>query len=377
MTTVGRLACALDGIAPAHLAEDWDNVGLLVGDYDEPLSDGPVLVTIDLPADVADEALERGASAVVAYHPPIFRGIKRLTGSTPKEKGLLRCVRAGMAVLSPHTALDAASEGLGEWLARTTLDAGDAGRDLRALSPHQRDGGGVKIVTFVPTQHVDAVREAMASAGAGVIGAYTTCSFQQSGTGTFEGDETTNPAVGKRGRLERVGELRLEMVCATRALPSTLAALAEAHPYEEPAFDVIPLGAKPDALLGSGRAITLGEQSTAQQIAARLRTALGVDVVKIADTDGTIERVGVCPGSGASLVDAAIADGCTCFVTGEMTHHETLAALDRGCSVILAGHTNTERPYMPILADRLRGALEGVEFVVSQRDRAPFVHDIG
>ena len=161
--------------------------------------------------------------------------------------------------------------------------------------------------------------------------------------------------------------------CATRALPSTLAALAEAHPYEEPAFDVIPLGAKPDALLGSGRAITLGEQSTAQQIAARLRTALGVDVVKIADTDGTIERVGVCPGSGASLVDAAIADGCTCFVTGEMTHHETLAALDRGCSVILAGHTNTERPYMPILAQRLREAGLALEYAVSDRDRAPFV----
>ena len=377
MTTVGQLACALDGIAPAHLAEEWDNVGLLVGDFDETLGDGLVLVTIDLTADVADEAVALGASAVVAYHPPIFRGIKRFGGSTPKEKGLLRCVRAGMAVLSPHTALDAAEDGLAEWLARTTLATGDIGSDLRAVSPHQRDGGGLKIVTFVPTQHVDAVREAMAGAGAGVIGAYSKCSFQQSGTGTFEGDDTTNPAVGERGRLERVGELRLEMVCPTHALARAIAALTDAHPYEEPAFDVIALEPKPDVHRGSGRAITLGSPTSVDEIASRVRTALGVDVVKVADSGRAVERVGVCPGSGGSLVDGAIADGCACFVTGEMTHHETLAALDRGCSVVLAGHTNTERPYLPRLASRLRGALAGVDFVVSERDRAPFVYDKG
>ncbi|MEM1423721.1 MAG: Nif3-like dinuclear metal center hexameric protein, partial [Planctomycetota bacterium] len=298
MTTVGQLACALDGIAPAHLAEEWDNIGLLVGDHDETLGGGPVLVTIDLTADVADEAVTLGASAVVAYHPPIFRGIKRLDGSTPKEKGLLRCVRAGMAVLSPHTALDAAENGLAEWLARTTLAAGDTGSDLRALSPHRRDGGGVKLVTFVPTEHADAVREAMADAGAGVIGAYTLCSFQQTGTGTFEGDATTNPAVGARGRLERVSESRLEMVCPTHALARAIAALTAAHPYEEPAFDVIALGSKPDARCGSGRAVSLGAPASLDEIAARVRTALGVDAVKVADSERAVERVGVCPGSG-------------------------------------------------------------------------------
>ncbi len=372
MKTVGHLACALEGIAPSPYAEAWDNVGLLVGDYDEPLSDGPVLVTIDLTADVAAEALEFGASAVVAYHPPIFKGIKRLTGATPREKGLLRCVRAGMAVLSPHTALDAAPDGLAEWLSRTTLADGDTGRDLRALSAHQHGSGEVKIVTFVPTEHAGAVCEALAEAGAGVIGAYTGCSFQQPGTGTFIGDGTTNPAVGERGRLEHVPELRLEMVCPTHALGRAIVALNSAHPYEEPAFDVIPLASKPDVTIGAGRAVTLASPARISEIAERVRTALGVDAVKVADAGTPVQRIGVCPGSGASLVESAIADGCTCFVTGEMSHHEALAALDAGCGVILAGHSNTERPYMPTLARRLSESLDGVKFVVSERDRAPF-----
>ncbi|GAB4546062.1 MAG: Nif3-like dinuclear metal center hexameric protein [Phycisphaerales bacterium] len=377
MTTVGQLACALDGIAPAHLAEDWDNVGLIIGDYDETLGKGPVLVTIDLTAEVATEALERGASAVIAYHPPIFRAIKRLTGGSQKERGLLRCVRAGMAVLSPHTALDAAENGLAEWLVRTALGQGDEGRDLCALAPVSSGDDEVKLVTFVPTQHADAVREALAAAGAGVIGAYTHCSFQHSGSGTFLGDETTSPVVGERGRLERVGELRLEMVCPQRVLGRAIAALTSAHPYEEPAFDVYPLASKPRLGVGAGRAITLGTPASVGEIAGRVRTALGVDIVKVADAGRPVERVGACPGSGASLIASAIAEGCTCFVTGEMTHHEALAALDAGCSVVLAGHTHTERPYMPVLAERLRAVLAGVEFVVSERDRAPFIHRAG
>lgn len=377
MTTVGQLACALDGIAPARFAESWDNVGLLVGDQDETLGDGPVLVTIDLTADVSREAIQLGASAVIAYHPPLFKATKRLTGATAREKGLLECVRAGMAVLSPHTALDAAPGGLGEWLACTTLADDDDGTDLRALAAHQDGAGEVKLVTFVPTEHADAVREAMAHAEAGVIGAYSRCSFQQPGTGTFEGDDTTNPAVGERGRLERVGELRLEMVCPTRSLGRAIAALRSAHPYEEPAFDVYPLEMKPDVRIGAGRAVTLSAPASVDEIAARVRTNLDVDMVQVADAGTPVERVGVCPGSGASLVEAAIADGCTCFVTGEMSHHEALAALDAGCNVVLAGHTNTERPYMPTLASRLGGALPSRRCVVSERDKAPFEHRAG
>ena len=374
MPTTADLARALDAVAPSRLAEEWDNVGLLVGDPDEELAGGPVLLAIDLTADVAAEAIDRACSAVIAYHPPLFKPTKRLTAATPRERAVLRVIRAGMPILSPHTALDAVPEGVAEWLARTALADGERGRDLRALAAHTPTGDEVKLVVFVPEAHADALRTALSDAGAGVIGAYSQCSFASPGTGTFLGDDTTNPAIGSRGALERVDELRMEMVCPQRALASAIATLWRAHPYEEPAFDVYPLTPKPDTSAGAGRAITLDTPTDARTLAQRVARALGVEGVKIAtpNDERPIERVGVCPGAGASLVRAAIDDGCDAFLTGEMSHHEALAAIDAGLTLLLAGHTNTERPYLPILATRLHDALPACAFEVSARDRAPF-----
>lgn len=377
---VTDLVRAMEAIAPLNLAEPWDNVGLLVGSMDREMS-GPIVLTIDLTERVLAEATGARASAVVAYHPPIWEGMKRITGATPRGRVLLGAMEAGMAVYSPHTALDAAAGGVTDWLCEGISGGGAEGRiagDCRALLPHvaREATQEVKIVTFVPERSADELRNALASAGAGIIGGYQVCSFATMGTGTFFGGAGTHPSVGAPGRLERAAELRLEMVCSKAALPLAMEVLRRFHPYEEPAVDVYELLGRPERSQGPGRRLVLDQPATMATLAERLKAHLGIAVVNVAragDEDRPISTIGVVPGSGASMAAAARADGCEVFITGEMKHHELLDALNAGTSVILAGHTNTERGYLPRLARRLSAALPGASVVVSQQDRSPRV----
>lgn len=375
--TVADLVSALASIAPPSLAEPWDNVGLILGDPAAALA-GPVLLTIDLSEPVAEEALKRKAGAVVAYHPPIFAAIKRLTASTPQGRALLRLASTGVSVYSPHTALDAAEGGVTDWLLSLVAPNAEA---RRAIVPHGRRGAGgqgdeFKIVVFIPTEPpdvIDRVRDAMSAAGAGVIGAYTSCSFAVPGVGTFLPGEGANPTIGEPGVLEHVTELRLEMACSARALAPALDAMRREHPYEEPAFDVVRLEPRPDLCVGAGRIADPGEALTADAAAQRLKKALpDTASVQLARAPNTpVKRVAAVPGSGGSLAPEAIALGCDLFVTGEMKHHEVLACLNAGCSVLLGGHTETERGYLPVLAKRLGESLAGTPVHISAADVSP------
>lgn len=386
---VHDLVRAMEAIAPLHLAEPWDRVGLLVGDEDRPLA-GPVVLTIDLTERVLAEAAGQRASAIVAYHPPIWEPLARLTAASARGRILLRAIESGMAVYCPHTALDAAEGGVTDWLCEglSRDDAGAPGKiagDCRALAPAGAPAGSpeVKIVTFVPLADVDKVRGALASAGAGIIGGYSACSFGVEGTGTFLGDQTTSPVVGERGRFEKVHEIRLEMVCSQRALALALETLRQFHPYEEPAIDVYELVAKPRRGAGAGRRLTLDRPATLADLARRLKSHLGHARVQVASAagegrlDAAVTTVGVVPGAGGSMLGLARSEKCEVFVTGEMKHHDVLEALHSGMSVILAGHTNTERGYLARLAGRLRGMLDdggaGVTVHPAREDRDPLV----
>ena len=234
---VADVARAMEAIAPPRYAAAWDNVGLLVGDPDGEL--GRVLIAVDLTRAVLDEAVRTSSGAVVAYHPPIFDAQKRfVAGSIGYE-----AARAGVAVYCPHTALDVAPGGTNDVLADAI---GVTGRTpLRAVEPADDER---KLVTFVPPEHVEAVAAALASAGAGTIGKYTSCSFRTAGKGTFFGEEGSAPVVGAAGRLEHVDEARLEMVLPVGRAADVVRALRAAHPYEEPAFDLVAPG---DGYLGS------------------------------------------------------------------------------------------------------------------------------
>lgn len=390
--TVADLEQALEGIAPLGAAESWDKVGLHVGDHAAPI-DGPVLLTIDLTEPVLHEAIELGAKAVVVYHPPIFSAVNRLTTESHGQRILMGAVKHNIALYSPHTALDAAAGGVTDWLCEGIAGVSEPEHpykqaslrikgDLRALSPEdvKRTSQECKIVTFVPADALERVRGALATAGAGRIGAYEVCSFSAEGQGTFLAGEGTHPVLGEPGRLESVEERRLEMVCSRRALPLAIETLRQFHPYEEPAFDIYELIPEPRRHTGPGRRLVLDQPATLAEIGRRLKTHLGISRIRYglpnnlpegADRDPPITTVAVVPGAGASLADLAAAQGCQAFITGEMKHHDVLACLHKGMGVLVAGHTNTERGYLPRLRERLARRLPTLNIAISTTDRDP------
>ncbi len=365
----------LEGLAPPGLAEPWDKVGLHVGDSRHPGGRGQNvrrgLLCIDLTEGVLAEAKRVKADLVVAYHPPIFEPLDRVTTEAVKSRIVYEAVRAGIAVYSPHTALDAAEGGVNDWLAE-----GLGKGEVRPIRPASIDGG-YKLTVFVPPDAADRVRAALAAAGAGVIGDYTQCSFTSAGEGTFLGGKSTNPAVGRSGRLERVIEFRLETVCPGARIGAAIDAIRATHPYEEPAYDVYPL-AEGQSHEGQGRVVTLDRAISLDELVRRIKRRTGVKHVEVAKATGggRVRTVGLCAGAGGSLLDEvgppAAAGAMDAFFTGEMRHHGVLDAVARGIHVVLVGHTQTERPYLKVYRRRIIAAgADKVEWSVSRADKPP------
>jgi dinuclear metal center YbgI/SA1388 family protein len=357
---LSRIVEQLERIAPPALAESWDNVGLLVGDANQNIS--RVMLTIDYTPAVAAEAKSLGCDLIVAYHPPIFHAIKRLTSPNL----IFDAVRRGVAIYSPHTALDSAKGGTNDMLADAI---GLTERTPLRISPSQATH--YKLVFFVPAENLEAVTESIFSAGAGDIGKYSRCSFRCEGTGTFFGNEGTNPAIGRSGKLERVEEIRVETLVPIAKVADVVRALRKSHPYEEPAFDLNVLAATENG--GQGRIGTM-PATERSAIFERVRRELGIQHLLIAGpTDGTITRAAVCAGSCGEMLDNAIKAGAQLYLTGEMRHHEALKAAAHSLTVVCTLHSNSERAVLKRLKKRLEET-EGIcPIMISQSDRDPFV----
>jgi dinuclear metal center YbgI/SA1388 family protein len=358
---VGDLVRAMEAIAPTRFASAWDNVGLLVGDEAADLS--RVLLTIDCTLDVLDEARRDRSDAIVSYHPPIFEAQKQfLAGSIAYG-----AARSGIAIHSPHTALDAAEGGTNDVLADAL--AMTEREPLQLLEPRDSE---LKLVTFVPAEHLDAVSRAVFAAGAGRIGKYRSCGFSASGTGTFFGEEGTSPAVGQPGRLEECPELRFETIVPAARADEVVRALRGAHPYEEPPFDLIRLAAA-GSKRGMGRVGKI-EEAAVTAIVDRIKNALSVRTVLIAGpVDRRVTRAAVCAGSGSDFVAHAIASGAGLLLTGEIRHHDALRASAAGLTVVCVLHSASERVALGALERRLAEGLPGVSVARSRADREPFV----
>lgn len=371
-----QITQAMERIAPLRWAESWDNVGLLI-EPPEGVEINQLMLTIDLTEAVLEEALAAGTQMIIAYHPPIFAPLKRLTHSDVKQRIVLRAIAAGLGVYVPHTALDAAPGGVNDFLAEA-VGAGQAEPITTVLAdPATGPYKQVQLVTFVPRENADALREIMTEAGAGWIGNYSHCSFNLEGTGTFLGREGTNPTIGQQGNLERVEEIRMEMLCPAAIVREVARKMCAAHPYEEPAYHIVPLAETPDQAnegVGQGRFVTLNQPTTMRALTDRLKQQLSLDHVRIAqstghDGDAEVRTVALCAGAGGSVLKGQAAD---VYLTGEMRHHDVLEAVAHGTSVILCEHTNTERPYLKILRDKLTAELgESVTITLSQKDADP------
>jgi dinuclear metal center YbgI/SA1388 family protein len=358
---VADLVSAMEAIAPTRFAAAWDNVGLLVGDEEGPLS--RALLTVDCTREVAEEARREGCEAIVSYHPPIFHPQKRFVAGSVAYG----VARAGIAIYAPHTALDVAEGGTNDVLADAVAMTQRA--PLRSIEPRDEH---LKLVTFLPEEHVDPLSRAMFAAGAGNIGKYSSCSFRAPGTGTFFGGEGTRPAVGQSGRLEEAAEVRLETLVPVACVGAVVAAMRRAHPYEEPAFDLVPVAAASDGR-GMGRVGSV-EVGPARNVVERVRQALSLSHVLVAGSlDRDVSRVAVCAGSGGEFVDDAVRCGAQLLLTGELRHHDALAAVAAGLTVVCTLHSTSERAVLGALERRLAERLPGVSVVRSRADREVFV----
>ncbi len=355
-------------LGPEELAESWDQVGLHVGSASRQVR--RALLCIDFTPSVLDEALTHRCELIVAYHPPIFEPLPRLTDADPKQRLILAAAAKKIAIYSPHTALDAARGGVNDWLIRCA----GPGR-FAPITPTPSASAPLKLVVFAPTDVTHHVRRAMADAGAGRQGNYSECSYEIDGSGRFRPHAEANPAIGQADRLEEVAETRIEMLVDAHLLPDVVQAMRAAHPYEEPAFDLLPRHPEPShphTATGAGRVGELDRPVSPRTLIARLKQHLGVKFLEAAVVPGQrrVRRLAVCPGAGGSLLQQA--GPIDAYITGEMRHHDVLAAVAAGTTVLLAGHTQTERPYLRIYRDRLREAgADQVEWRISQADRPP------
>ncbi|MBN1554542.1 MAG: Nif3-like dinuclear metal center hexameric protein [Phycisphaerae bacterium] len=362
---VRDLCNVLGEIAPLSLAADWDNVGLLIGDPRAAVR--KMLLCIDLTREVLAEALRGRAQMIMAYHPVIFKNITRVTA---EETPIVHeAARNRIAVYSTHTALDAAAGGTNDVLA-DVLDL----QDRKPLDPAY-DQAKCKIVVFLPAEDLSRVAGAAFARGAGVIGEYRGCSFIGHGVGTFYGSENARPTVGQARRHEAAEEVRLEMIAPKQRAADICQAVRAAHSYEEPAIDVHPLMDIPGEL-GLGRVGRLAKPANLDTILRRIKKALGLSRVLLAGDGKQAERrvgtAAVAAGAAGSLWKSAAAAGATLYVTGEMRHHDALAAAATGMSVVCVGHSHSERLTLRRLAETLTAYRPKLNVVLAQSDRDPF-----
>ncbi len=361
MPLLQQIVDSLNQLAPPSLAESWDNVGLLVGDQSTEVVN--VMLTIDYTPAVAAEAAAKGSELVIAYHPPIFLPIKKLLAGSV----VFDAIRRGMAIYSPHTALDAAEGGTNDVLA-DVLGLKDRGPLKQTAPAHMQ----YKLDTFVPAHAVESVSAALFAAGAGRIGDYSSCSFRSPGVGTFFGEKGSNPSIGQSGRLETAEEISVETVVPIEKVDAVVAALRKAHPYEEPAFDLVVLAAAPTTD-GIGRVGVLSPPMERATLFAAIKKELGIGHLLIAGpTEGVVSKAAVCAGSGTSFIDAAIAAKVDLYLTGEIKHHDALKAAAAGVTVVATLHSNSERITLKRLAERLTASHPAVAFHLSQQDGDPF-----
>ncbi len=323
---------------PPSLAEPWDRSGLQVGPLQAPCQ----TVAVALDFDLHWTSCLEGVDLLITHHPLLFRPLKQVLPETPLGQKLATLLRYGTACYAIHTPYDVAQGGLGEVLAEMLGLV-----NVRPLAPR---GRLLKLVVYIPTDHVDGVAQALFAAGAGRIGRYGHCSFRAAGTGTFLPEEGAHPFVGQVGQEEHVAEVRLETIVPAERLAAVLAAMRTAHPYEEVAYDVYALENEAP-LHGLGRVGDLPMPASAGEVAERFAQALGCSVPRVeGEPTKEVRRVAVCGGSGGELWRAAHAAGAELYLTGEMGYHHRCAAVEAGLVVAVFGHRETERPFVDHIA---------------------------
>ena len=335
---VKEIVCALERFAPLPLQDGWDNAGLQVGLTEAEVTGA--LLCLDVTEAVVDEAVTLGYNLIVSHHPLIFSGLKSITGRNYVERCVMKAIQHGITICSYHTNMDNATGGVNFKMAEKL-----GLTNLRFLAP--KEDSLLKLVTFVPTAQADEVRQALFDAGCGHIGGYDACSYNLMGEGTFRAGEGSNPFCGSIGELHREIEVRIETILPAYLKGKAVRALLNAHPYEEPAYDLYPLKNQ-WMQAGSGLIGELPEETSVNTFLQQVKDTFQAGCVKANNYAGKgIRTIALCGGSGAFLLPQAIGQRADAFLTGEIKFHDYFGH-DDDLLMVEIGHYESEQYTMEI-----------------------------
>ena len=348
MPSLGEVVDLLHSWYPPHTADSWDAVGLVLGDPGDEVR--RVMFAVDPTEEVAREAVEWGADLLVVHHPLFLKGVSSVAATTPKGRTLQTLARGGCALLAAHTNADQAVSGVSESMA---LALGL--RDLEPIIPAPSEPLD-KLTTYVPLSDADAVRAALAAAGAGAVGDYDCCSFSTRGQGRFRPLEGANPTIGQVGTPQTVAEERIEVVLPRRRRSAVVRALLATHPYEEPAWDVVEQADAGLSGTGTGR-IGVVDETTLGEFAAHVARVLPTTAggVRLGGDPGRVVRkVALCGGAGDFLLDRMASSDVDVYVTSDLRHHTAGEFLEKGGPALVdVAHWAAEWTWLPAVEARL------------------------
>lgn len=358
---IKEIVGALERFAPLPLQDGFDNAGLQIGLTDVEATGA--LLCLDVTEAVLDEAITLGYNLVISHHPLIFKGYKSITGKDYVERCILKAIKNEIVIYSAHTNLDNVMGGVNYKIAEKI-----GLHNVNILSG--REESLLKLVTFVPSEHIEKVRSALFKAGCGDIGNYDSCSYIVEGQGTFRAGEGTNPYCGKIGELHSEPEIRLETILPSFKMNEVIKALIQVHPYEEPAFDFYPVK-NVWSQAGSGIIGHLKEPMTELEFLKLVKKTFEVGCVKHNKLSGKlIEKVALCGGAGAFLIPKAIAKGADVFITGEIRYHEYFGHEN---NILLAeiGHYESEQYTKEILYSIIENTFPNFQIQISKVNTNP------
>jgi len=334
---------SLESLAPPSLQESYDNAGLLTGD--ENANCTGILVSLDATEAVVDEAVKKGFNLVVSHHPIVFSGLKRITGKNYVQKTVIKAIKNDIALYAIHTNLDNVVNGVNGKIA-SLLGL----KNISVLS--SRENQLKKLYTFVPAKEADRVRQALFDAGGGHIGNYEECSFNAEGFGTFKGGANTDPYVGRPGEFHRENEIKVEIIFPSWLEDRMLKSLLAAHPYEEPAYDIIRLENKFSSI-GAGVMGELDPAADETGFLKKLKEVFDLRIIKHTQLrNKPVSKVAVCGGAGSFLISSALTAGADFFITSDIKYHEFFDANDR-MVITDIGHYESEQFTINLLQEFL------------------------
>jgi dinuclear metal center YbgI/SA1388 family protein len=353
---IDEVVSLLEEQTPLYLQESYDNCGLLIGDRLATVTN--VLLTLDVTMAVLEEAKSKNCNLIVAHHPLVFLGLKKLTGSNYTEQAVLFAIKNDIAVYAIHTNLDnKLKQGVNEKIAEKLGLI-----QCKVLLPKQ--DLFYKLVTFCPHKHAEKLRDALFGVGAGQIGNYDSCSFNTNGFGTFKANESANPFVGNIGQLHKEDEVRIEMIFPRWLSKQVQTALRNAHPYEEAAFDIIALQNQSE-LFGSGLIGSYAEPVPYEIFLDKVAATFKLKVIRYSGQAQSIQTVALCGGSGSFLIQEAKKKMADAFITSDLKYHQFFDAEDK---ILLAdiGHYESEQFTPSVLFDTLREKFSTFALIFSE-----------